>query len=211
MRVVLAHGWGFGPDLWDAVASFLVGYDICRLDNGYFGGRRIGSPKEAHILVGHSAGVMEALLTPASGRRGLLSINGFPRFTQAATYEYGTPMRVLTRMQAAFVRDPDAVLRDFRARCGVTGDWSGAPDARRLGDGLAELATGDGRAGLEACPVVALAGRQDTIVPPTLTDAAFARHHVDWISDGGHMLPLTHPQACAESIRAFHARACATI
>ena len=68
---------------------------------------------------------------------------------------------------------PQAVLRDFRARCGDDTP-SGAPDMAALERGLLALRDEDRRAGLAALPMpaLALAGAEDPVVPPAMTGAA---------------------------------------
>jgi pimeloyl-ACP methyl ester carboxylesterase len=54
-----------------------------------------------------------------------------------------------------------------------------------------------------ACPVAVLFGKGDQILAPALHGAAFAtqvRGATCHITDGGHMLPFTHPDATAQWI-----------
>ncbi len=56
-----------------------------------------------------------------------------------------------------------------------------------------------------AVPLLALAAKDDAIVPPALTAACFTDRatRLEWLPSGGHAFPLTHAQYCARSIRAF--------
>ncbi|MDQ2105428.1 alpha/beta fold hydrolase, partial [Azospirillum isscasi] len=56
-----------------------------------------------------------------------------------------------------------------------------------------------------AGPALALAGAQDPIVPPAMTEQALSGIDTAWHPEGGHLLPLTAPGWCAERIAAFAA------
>ncbi|OFS27399.1 hypothetical protein HMPREF3069_33425 [Achromobacter xylosoxidans] len=56
-------------------------------------------------------------------------------------------------------------------------------------------------------PLLALAGTADPIAPAAMTTAGFgAAAELHWRDGGGHLLPLTDPDWCAQRIRAFLAR-----
>lgn len=200
--VVLVHGWGYDAGLWDAVRARLT-FATHPLDFGYFGAPAAVPPTptlaEPVIAVGHSLGALWWLTqSPISWRR-LLAINGFPRFTETADYAPAVAPRVLSRMQTQFRRDPAAVLADFHARCGGHAP-TGTPDNERLAAGLDWLAQWDGRAALAArrTDVVALAGAHDPIVPLSMSRMAFGE--IETIDAPGHLLPITHPELCAQWI-----------
>lgn len=203
MTVVLVHGWGYDASLWDAVRARLS--QPCKtIDLGYFGTPCTVAPAptfaEPVLAVGHSLGALWWLTQRDIGWSRLLCINGFPRFTATDDYP-GVAPRVLERMQQQFARDPAAVLTDFHARCGGHAPV-GTPDAAMLATGLAALAQWDGRAALAArrADVCALAGTDDPIVPRTLSEAAFAGCDIEFVDAPGHLLPLTHPELCAQWI-----------
>ena len=62
---------------------------------------------------------------------------------------------------------------------------------------------GDCRAALHdlPVPVLAISGCRDEIVPPVLSRACFEELH--WVEDGGHLLPLTHPDLCVQLMLGF--------
>lgn len=203
--VVLLHGWGYDASLWDAVCALLpASLHIARPDFGFYGAPRpkVGAGETAppiDLAVGHSLGVPWWLSQAPQRWRRLLSINGFPRFLEAADYAPAVAPRLLKQMQRQFERDPAGVLAEFHARCG-----GHAPDARpdfaRLGAGLGWLAEWDGRANLAArrADVVALAGRHDPIVPAAMSQMAFGE--IEFVDAPGHLLPVTHPALCAHWI-----------
>ncbi len=207
--IVLVHGWGYDSGIWDAVRARLPAtWNVVPIDFGYFGAV-LPAPTFAEpvIAVGHSLGALWWLTQSDIPWRRLLCINGFPRFTATAGYAPAVAPRVLARMQQQFAHDPATVLADFHARCGAKGAWapSGTPDTARLAAGLDWLAQWDGRATLATrrADVVALAGSQDPIVPAAMSAIAFGA--VENVTAPGHLLPLTHPDLCAQRIMALAA------
>jgi pimeloyl-[acyl-carrier protein] methyl ester esterase len=64
--------------------------------------------------------------------------------------------------------------------------------------------TWDARKAREAlsCPVLALATQDDVIVPPSMSEAIWGERII-WSPDGGHVLPLKHPDWCACHVLEF--------
>ena len=206
---VFVHGWGFAADLWEAVRAALPAGDGMAVDLGFFGPTVMPSLPSGRsiVAVGHSFGVLWLLHEKAFRWDGLVSISGFPRFAEGADYAPATPRRVLDRMITRFDTAPLTVLREFRGRCGCEAE-APDPDIDRLGEALRALRDWDARPAMGA-PLLALAGRRDPIVPPAMTEQAFASRPgvaLDWNEDGRHLLPLTAPEWCAERIAAFAAR-----
>jgi pimeloyl-[acyl-carrier protein] methyl ester esterase len=201
-RVVLVHGWGYGASLWDAVRAVLdPALEVDTVDLGFFGPeRKVGAGETGiDLAVGHSLGALWWLTRKDIPWWRLLSINGFPRFTETAGYAPSVAPRVLARMQTQLRRDPVAVLTDFHGRCGGHAP-SGTPRVERLAAGLDWLADWDGRVTLAArsADVFALAGAHDPIVPATMSTMAFP--DCELIDAPGHLLPITHPDVCAQWI-----------
>jgi pimeloyl-ACP methyl ester carboxylesterase len=209
-RITLVHGWGCDASLWRDVVPLLEGLDVEVADLGFFGRQALPAPCAApRIAVGHSLGALWWLALTDLPWRTLVAINGFPRFTAAADFTAGVPPRVLERMRRRFAEAPAAVLAEFHAACaGSPTDLPAPPaDAAPLAAGLGLLAAADGRAALaeRAGDVWALATRDDAIVPPAMSAAAFAAlapGRLQWLDAGGHLLPRSQPQACAALIRA---------
>lgn len=200
--VVLVHGWGYDASIWDAVRTRLApSLSVEALDLGYFGAVPPAPTfSEPVLAVGHSLGALWWLAQTEHSWRRLLCINGFPRFTATEGY-VGVAPRVLARMRQQFEHEPVAVLADFHARSGAPGPQS-TPATARLAAGLGMLAELDARATLaaRAADIFALAGAADPIVPPAMSTAAFASCQLEFIDAPGHMLPLTHPERCAQLI-----------
>lgn len=202
--LLLVHGWGLGPDLWDGVRRHLPGFDVAAVDLGYYGPMHVPEPPPGRrvVAIGHSFGLLWLLCRTPFRWDGLVAVNGFPRFTAAGDRDPAVPRRVVDRMVARFAVEPAAVLGEFRRRCGLDLSLPAGRESGRLAADLALLRDGDGRAALST-PLLALAGRLDPIVPPAMTECAFAGIDTRWHPDGGHLLPLTHPVWCAGRIAAF--------
>ena len=54
-----------------------------------------------------------------------------------------------------------------------------------------------------ACPVLALAARDDAVVPASMSEAIWETPGIIWSPDGGHVLPLRHPRWCARHVLEF--------
>lgn len=237
--LVLVHGWGFDPSIWEGIAAeeMLRSRDLLVIDLGFreasgrWPARDEGLPADRPLVgVGHSLG-FAWLLAQERAWDGLVSINGFPRFTSAPDFPQGVHPRVLARMQAKLARDVEGVTTDFLRRCGLeihgaaaalpgdapSGDGTLIPSSpgiragggRLVGESLAEglewLASWDWREKLGSYggPLLALAGRDDPIVSAEASEAAFPAEALRWQEDGGHLLPLTHAASCAEALARF--------
>jgi pimeloyl-[acyl-carrier protein] methyl ester esterase len=162
------------------------------------------------IAIGHSLGVMRLLRSLPSNCVGVVSINGFPRFSAAPDFEAGVPRRMLDRMMKRLSADPAAVVHDFRERC-AEASVLGEPRLEPLARDLEALRDEDQRDALAALPVplLILAGEDDPIVPAAMTQAAFGGRVGDERHDlehGGHLLPVSDAPWCARHIAGFIAR-----
>lgn len=189
--ILLVHGWGFDASVWDGVRAALPpDVEVAALDLGFFGAPT-EVPAGVTLAVGHSLGALWLL---REGIAPVLAVNGFPRFTAAPDFPQGVAPRMVERMARRLADAPAEVVEAFRARCGA----APAPatlNGARLAWGLDLLMSADAR---PARPLRALAGRNDPIVPPAMTEAAFGAE-ASWL-DGGHLLPLSHPSAVAQAI-----------
>lgn len=215
MTLLFLHGWGFDARVWAAMRALLGDFAARFAERGYFGpangsAAANGEPLAGPVLaVAHSFGAMRLLADPPAACRGLVAINGFDRFA-AGPATAGVAPRVLLRMRQRLAEAPEATVADFRARCGCD-EPAGAIRGAALADDLAALAQDDRReeAGRFAGPILSLDGGCDPILPPALRDTAFERaRDVSrlTIPDAGHLLPLTHPEACAAQVRAMAER-----
>jgi pimeloyl-[acyl-carrier protein] methyl ester esterase len=212
--LLFVHGWAFDASVWTRLRAELDDWPQAVFDAGYFGPARDPGIAGPVVAIGHSMGVLRLLGRLPQDCRGLVSINGFPRFAAGPGFEAGVPARMLDRMATRLSTDPMAVLRDFRQRCGAAGPFGGPlgePRAEALGRDLQALRDDDRRAALAAleAPLLVLAGEADPIVPAPMTRAAYAGRPPDdlrWREGGGHLLPVSDAPWCAAQIRAFLAR-----
>ena len=202
MHFVLVHGWGFHAGIWADVIGHLQGAEITLIDLGFVSGGPKGKadwPSDA-IAVGHSLGLLW-LLQHGGGRfRGLVSVQGFDCFCC-----HIPPSRVAA-LKRGIEREPHGTLQAFWRSCGAAG--FALPDAlnvARLDEGLDWLMHWDARKAKDelACPVLALAARDDAIVPASMSEAIWQDVDIKWSQDGGHVLPLRHPRWCARHVLEF--------
>lgn len=209
MKLVFVHGWGFDRTLWQGLRDALPEFETDAADLGFFGRPRAAEANgEAVIAVGHSLGLLWLLHERPFPWRALVSISGMPRFTKGPDYRFGTGARVLDAMIARFEKEPAATLEDFFGYCGLNVAPAPNADTERLYEGLLWLKSWDARDQLaaERVPVLALYSQDDAVVPEHLSADLFANrpgtsHAVT--EAGGHVLPLTRMDWCAENIRAF--------
>jgi pimeloyl-[acyl-carrier protein] methyl ester esterase len=200
MRILLVHGWGFDARIWDRLLPHLGKAEIARLDLGFLG-PRLKRPKDwpaDAIAVGHSLGLLW-LLHRREPFRALVSVQGFDCFA----CHVGAAK--LAAMQRGLRRDAYGLMQTFWRSCGIEAYApASALDVKRLGEGLDWLTAWDEsrrRKALEQ-PVLALAAKDDPIVPEAMTRAIWG-DTVQWSNDAGHLLPLRHPEWCAGRILKF--------
>jgi len=209
MRLVFAHGWGFTPDFWEPVAVLLPQYKQSRVDLGFFGAPRNDLAKlvpddEPALLVGHSLGFLWGI---EQSRRwtGWVAINGFAHFIDRPGQVGCVPEHILADMRQRLAVHPRKTLAGFYRMIDAA-PVNLSPNAERLAAGLEMLRDIDVMEKLAAMSVPGrvLAGQNDPLVPAAAS-AALAKHASHGISwrDGGHLLPQTEAQWCAEQIDRF--------
>ena len=204
MKIVLVHGWGFNTGVWDRMLPHLDGHEIYRIDLGFMRGGPRGSnemPADS-LCIGHSFGVMWLLKHGPRPIRGLVSIAGFD-----CLHKY-VPKDVLDDMREGMLKDPHAQMKDFWKNAGFAGNEpEGDPDFGGLRGGLDWIATWDAGEELKnlGVPVMALAARDDRVVREEMTKNIWGNGvaELHWLDKGGHLLPLTHAEWCAEHINKF--------
>ena len=202
MRFVLVHGWGFHAGIFADLISHLDGAETTLIDLGFVSGGPKGEtdwPSDA-IAIGHSLGLLW-LLEQGGGRfRGLVSIQGFDCFCC-----HIVPSRIAA-LKRGLEREPEGTLQAFWRSCGAAGfALPEALNVARLDEGLDWLMHWDARKAKQelACPVLALAARDDAIVPASMSEAIWEDTGIIWSQDGGHVLPLRHPRWCARHVLEF--------
>ncbi|HEX6830841.1 MAG TPA: hypothetical protein VF090_04780, partial [Methyloceanibacter sp.] len=132
--------------------------------------------------------------------RALVSIQGFDCFCP-----HIPPSRV-AGMRRGLRRDPSQTLSAFWRGCGT--EPFAPPSAlnvERLDEGLGWLMEWDeseAKAKL-AFPTFALAARDDAVVPRAMSEVIWGSDNIRWSDTGGHVLPLKHPEWCANNVLDF--------
>lgn len=219
---VLVHGWAFGPEFWQPVLAQLNWADAVTLDLGFLKPEVSGvlktltldevRQKQQPILgIGHSLGFMWLMM---QRRQGILpagsqfaGINTFACFASRESFPEGVAPRIVQRMIRGLGREPVAVVNDFRQRSGASPVSAACCQPEELAQGLDLLRTEDVRADLPTGLLEVLAGRQDEIASPSMTEASFpAPAHIKWVENGAHLLPQTHPVECARFLETLRNR-----
>ena len=202
MHFVLVHGWGFHAGIFADFIGHLEGAEVSLIDLGFVAGGPKGAsdwPPDS-IAIGHSLGLLW-LLREGGGRfKGLVSIQGFDCFSC-----YIAPSRVAA-LRRGLEKDAGGTLQAFWRSCGASGfALPEALNVARLDEGLDWLMHWDARKAKDelACPVLALASRDDPIVPASMSEAIWQDTGIKWSQDGGHVLPLRHPNWCARHVLEF--------
>ena len=205
MHFVFVHGWGFNAAIWGDLTGYMRNSEVSLVDLGFIAG---GPPSVSvwpsdAIAVGHSLGVLWLLHRAGEGNpafRALVSIQGFDRFCP-----HIPPSRV-AGMRRGLRRDAYQTVEAFWRGCGT--EPFAPPEAlnvARLDEGLGWLMEWDetkARAEL-ACPTLALAARDDAVVPQAMSEAIWRSDTIRWSETGGHVLPLKHPEWCANHVLDF--------
>lgn len=198
MNIVFVHGWGCDASYWDRVANNLPEFSSKRVNLGFVGaGARVSEVEEPSMFIAHSLGAMWALKHYGGLMRGLVAINGFPCFTDHADPK--TLRSMILRLQ----RTPQKQMEDFWDVCDLPHHDS--LHISTLLKGLASLKDWDLKTELEnlTCPVMSLVGRNDPILNYDVMMRDWAKYEMHIAQDGGHSLPISHAQWCAEKIKIF--------
>lgn len=203
MQLVLVHGWGFTPSIWEPLIAQLGNAEVTAIDLGFIGSGDTSGRQEwpdDAVAIGHSLGVLWLLKQGGARFRGLVSIQGFDRYCP-----HVSKSRVLA-LKRGIDRDPAGTMEAFWTSCRAPGFASPSalnPDRLREGlDWLIQWNAEDARKSL-GCPILSLATRDDVIVPPAMTETIWGKENVVWLPEGGHALPYKFPEWCATHVIKF--------
>jgi pimeloyl-[acyl-carrier protein] methyl ester esterase len=202
VRLVFVHGWALGPEIWDATALRLAKFAQVRADLGFFGEPDLPDLQNGDILVGHSLGLLWGLSQKVDWA-GVVAINAFSRFTLDAAGRGCVKPAALRAMRQGLERDPQTCANSFRASLGIAPTGATA-QKERLMDGLDLLRDGEVTAA-RAGRWLVLGAEDDSLAPPSASRdlAVLSGGALALRKKGGHGLPWTAPDFCAEQIKAF--------
>jgi len=207
MHLVFVHGWGFNGRLWADMTRCLPQARISLVDLGFVSGGPEASrtwPGETDaqdtIAIGHSLGVLWLLKEGRGCFKGLVSVQGFDRYCPHV------PQARVAALKRGLARDAGATLRAFWRSCGAP-DFAETDglNVARLDEGLDWLMHWDAEDAKKSlrCPILTLGSKDDVIVPPAMSEAVWGAKTIQWSPDGGHVLPLRHPDWCARHVLEF--------
>lgn len=197
MNLIFVHGWGSGPFLWKEMLEDFKDYNCHFVNLGFTGDKEISVPEGKFIGIGHSLGGLWLLKHYPERLSGFVSIASFSCF-----YEH-IPQQVLAKMQKNIMRDTTDQLFEFWHHAGL--DKKGGfknLNSLKLVEGLTWLSKWKTVVPKDI-PVKILASHDDFIVPEKMTEDVWQDFDVEWIDEGGHMLPLTQPDWCIGHIKSF--------
>ena len=202
MRLVFVHGWALGPEIWDLLAPKLP-FPQARVNLGFFGPPTSLEFFPGDILVGHSAGLLWGL-RQSRDWAGVIALNSFGRFTLDDSGRGCVKPAALRAMQKNLARDAQICVNSFRASIGA-GSATDPTQLAPLAAGLAMLRDFDVAASLGGKPWMVVGAADDPLVPPAETKrlAKASGGKLALHASGGHGLPWTAPDNCAERILEF--------
>jgi pimeloyl-[acyl-carrier protein] methyl ester esterase len=224
MKIVFAHGWGCGPEIWHPILHQLgrspenTSLEIACVDFGFFGQEYLPNG-HYDLAVGHSFGFLWLLHQQELTFDRLLSINGITRFFADRDIPFGTHSRVIERMAKKMEESPSTVLADFTTTCGADSLRNDFPDyawlqptedlacdRQRLQWGLEGLNNWDQRSQLEVYQTKqhslrVIASTDDRVVTRQLTEACFHHQEIHWHATDCHLLPLIAAEICTETLQ----------
>lgn len=211
MPYIFIHGWGFDDRVWSQMLSHFKSADYSTVNMGFIGERSPLPDMDGAVVVGHSLGLMWALKNMKQNMkrdpRALISICSFTRFSES---ESGSDLsrRKLQHMRQRLDLDPGALMQDFWNSWEVSDLYKDSvihPSV--LKDGLDWIGQWDVGPAVDklSCPILALAAQDDTVVIPKMTQKSWGKRatQMEWSESGGHILPMTRPDWCAEHIQRF--------
>lgn len=202
MDIIFAHGWGFDAKCWIAVAEEFKDHNLHYIDMGFTGTAMdsAGLPDDA-LWVCHSLGLPWMLRYGPTSVRGIVSIGGVPAFKE------GMNPKIIAMMKRRLQSDLYAQMQEFWQANGLSYDYCAEMDlkAELLIEGLDHLMRWDEREKLNGldCPILVLSSEDDVITPSDMISFAWKSYTIVFRKDGGHALPLTRPDWCAEQIKGF--------
>jgi pimeloyl-[acyl-carrier protein] methyl ester esterase len=197
MKIIFVHGWGADAHYWDGLAALVHGgEDAQRVDLGYTN-KHSHYPDDDALYITHSLGTLWALKNRAHNMHGLIAINGF------ACFKSFTDPNVLRVMKNGLTANLASQMHAFY--CAASMPQQDELNPEHLTQGLELLAKENARSALDALerPVMALLSGKDKIVPLEAVREQWSPYDVKICEEGGHNIPQSHAQWCADHINAY--------
>ncbi len=195
--IVFAHGWGSAPIVWKDIEKSFPNHNCHFINMGFFGEEDMNVPDGKFIGIGHSLGGSWLLKHHANQMDAFVSISSFNCFFKHI------PKHILGAMERNIAKDAEKQLKDFWSHAGLD-QRDGFKELKitKLIEGLTWLSKWETDIP-NGLPIRVLASRNDQIVPEKMTADIWGDYNIDWVEDGGHMLPLTQAEWCIDKIRNF--------
>ncbi len=175
---IFCHGWGFTQDFWRPLLPYFQDHPYICWDLGYFGPSSCSMPDlTAHpnwVGVGHSLGMIK-LLEHAHLFKALIGLQGFTNFLGSHRTVSKVRKKELAALKHAFYRSPEATLKEFYQRCGISSEEISLKHVQHdvLYRDLESLSL-DYYSILPHYPMLIMGSENDPIVPPTLIEDNFS-------------------------------------
>jgi len=202
VRLVFVHGWALGPEIWDLLAPKLP-FPQARVNLGFFGPPAVPAFFPGDILVGHSAGLLWGL-RQSRDWAGVIALNSFGRFTLDDSGRGCVKPAALRAMQKNLARDAQICVNGFRASIGA-GLATDPAQFAPLAKSLELLRDFDVTSSIGEKPWLVVGAADDPLVPPAETKrlAEASSGKLVLRASGGHGLPWSAPEFCADRILEF--------
>ena len=212
MHIILCHGWGYSPALWQPLMKALADYRhqqpyrFYPVDLGYFSSAPRSTPVFTFpepgpiIGIGHSLGFSYLLRLPYTYDH-LICIQGFTSFLGYHDLDLRTQrLHELNQLKQLWQRSPEHALRHFYHR---SKDRSAVVEMplhkEHLGQDLDSLY--QDMPILEPDKLTVLGSEDDVIITPQLLHNNFNRSKIILHPQAGHKLPAVDPHFVIEHCR----------
>ena len=201
--LVFVHGWGASTEFWDGLATGLNKNESNRIDLDFFG---VTDKSNEHslqksVFITHSLGTLWTLKNQAQEIDKLIIINGFYDFM-----EFSNP-RTLRAMKARLQKEPLNQMHDFwdMMQMPIPQNYEQKINTKRLIEGLGWLENWEAKDALDALKtdILILAGQNDPLLPIEKMKVHWQGYNLQICEGGGHALPVTNSQWCADKIETF--------
>lgn len=197
MNIVFVHGWGSGGFVWKYILPHFEEHNVHVVNLGFLGDEDITLPEGKFIGIGHSLGGLWLLQHYPEHLSGFISVASFNCFHKHIKRQ------ILEQMKRNVIKDTITQVKDFWHHAGLDKS-SGFINLKpaKLIEGLSWLSKWDANIP-HNIPIKILASRDDNIVPEKMTRDIWKNYDIEWVDDGGHMLPITKDEWCVKHIKKF--------